>query len=279
MPPPDIERRTVVPLPIVGTSVTMGLTGGHWQGARMDVWHITVVVLRRWYVFIPLLALTVVSMLTAAGTMRPEYDVNSSVLLIPGTGVSEVPDPFGGGTQAVAAVGVVLNSPETKRQLVEDGLSAEFQVASQARSNIMSISVRASSAEIGLATADELYQRASEEVAGRLSAAGVPREAQYRFDYLAHPAVTDVVYDGKDRVMAVVGALGAALSLLITVLFDDIVGYSRRWLHRRRNRRGGHLDAAQSDPDLGNTRKESDASAGKLGGNDAFHEKRDRASV
>src|SRR5699024_8631264 len=62
---------------------------------------------------------------------------------------------------------------------------------------------------------------------------------------LQTPSVSDVVTDGKMRNMAIVGIVGAALSLLVAVLFDDIVGLLRRWGRRRRERRVGTDEASE----------------------------------
>ncbi len=216
----------------------------------MDVWRITVVALRRWYVLLPLLALTAVLVMVSGRGVKEEVDVSGATMLVPGRVYSEDPNPYGGPSDANNAVAIVLNSPEVRSQIAEKGLIPSYEVSPQTRSTVMNFQVRGDSAETAVETGIAVFQQAAIELRDRQTAAGVPAESQYTIDVLQTPSVSAVVTDGKVRNMAVVGVLGAALSLVITVFFDDVVGLLRR-RRRRRTSDAAAGSAAQSAPGEG----------------------------
>lgn len=219
--------------------------------APVDVWRITLATLRRWYIFLPVLALTGGAVYLVGEGVAPEYEVTGTALITPGRTPSPVPNPYGGQDQANAAVAIVLNSAEKRGTVVAEGLVGEYQVSNQSRSTIMNMTVRSGDAERALATGHRIFEMATEELASRQSGAGMPASSQYRLDVLAAPTVVNAVYDGKLQSQAITGLLGASAALLLAVLFDDIVGLYRRGRARRRSRRADHKSsgaAEQSEP-------------------------------
>ncbi len=209
----------------------------------MDVWRITVATLRRWYIFLPLLALTLGAVHVVGQGVQPEYEVSATALITPGRAPAEVPNPYGGSTQANEAVAIVLNSVETRAHVEAQGLVPTYEVSTQARTTIMNLSVRGPNSDQTVATAHYVIELAVRELSDRQSAGGLPPASQYGLDILADPAIVAVAYDGKLQVQAVTGLLGASLSLLVALLFDDIVGLYRR----RRDRRRAQSTAQDSD--------------------------------
>ncbi|WP_413452149.1 hypothetical protein AA0Y32_12310 [Georgenia phoenicis] len=200
----------------------------------MDVWRITVATLRRWYIFLPLLALTAGAVYVVGAGVQPEYEVSGTALITPGSAPAPVPNPYGNEAQANAAVAIVLNSGEMRARAQEEGLLPAYEVASQSRSTIMNVTVRGGDAEQAAATAHFVFELAVEELETRQSQAGIPPAAQYGLDILAAPSLLAVAYDGKLQVQAVTGLLGASAALVVAVLFDDIVGLFRRRRARKR---------------------------------------------
>ena len=237
----------------------MGTVAGQQRATRevalVDVWRITLAAIRRWYILIPLLAVTGWGAWVAGEGIHPEYEVQATAMLLPGTTVSEVPNPYGGIDEANQAVAIVLSSAESLSQIAAQGLSTEYTVTPESRSNILRFSVRADDPETAVATGTALLDLVRNELSTRQDEAGVPSSSQIGIDVLAAPAVLDVVYEGKLRVQAIIGLLGASIALVVAVLFDDIVG-----LVKRRRRRRADLDtapkpvedeAAAEEPDQG----------------------------
>lgn len=200
----------------------------------MDVWRITVAALRRWYVLLPLLGLTTLLVLAAGRGVQPEYEVTGATLLVPGRDMQEVPNPYGGPAEANGALGIVLNSPEARQKVADRGLVPTYEVSPQSRSTVMNFRVRSDSPQQGIETGLAVFQLAAEELRDRQTAAGIEAGEQYSVDALQAPAVSAAVTDGKLRNMAVIAVLGGAISLMIAVFFDDVIGLVER---NRRSRR------------------------------------------
>ncbi|WP_163544398.1 hypothetical protein [Occultella kanbiaonis] len=221
----------------------------------MDVWRITVATLRRWYIFLPLLALTGWGVLSVGDQIDPEYQVSGTFILTPSLEETEIPDPYGGAVQATQVIAIVLNSPTTREQIVEMGLEPDYTVAGGGRSStIMTVSVLGRDPEATIETGNVLIEMTRQELETRQSEAGIPPGAQYGLSVISAPAVDAVVYDGKSQIQAVVGVVGAAVALLAALLFDDVVGLIKRRLKQRRLRRsaqsGGASDGAVEESEV-----------------------------
>lgn len=215
--------------------------------AYMDVWRITVAALRRWYILLPLLALTGYATLMVGDGVRPQYEVTATAILVPGAVQSEIVNPYGSMDETNTAIAIVLGNAQSRERIAELGLSTDYEVAPRSRSAIMDFSVISDTPEIGVQTGQAVFELAQQELVESQSAVDIPSRAQIGVQVLQAPSVSDVVTEGKVRNMAIVGIIGAALSLLIAVLFDDIIGLMRRWVRSRRQRRISHQDAERGE--------------------------------
>lgn len=204
----------------------------------MDVWRITVAAVRRWYILLPLLALSGFAAHVAGSGVQPEYDATGSAMVVPGQLAPTAPNPYGNVEDANTALGIVLSGPETRTQIAAQGLSTSFEVVTMTRSTISNFSIRADTPETAIATGKAIFEIAAAELQNRQEKAGVPVNERYTLDVLQEPALSAMVTEGKIRNMAIVGVVGAAGSLLTAVLFDDIIGLVRR----RRTRRKKHAE-------------------------------------
>lgn len=203
----------------------------------MDVWRITLAALRRWYILVPLLALTGWGALVVGNGFNPQYEVHATAMMTPGSVEETIPNPYGGLDDASQAVTIVLNSAESHEKIAAMGLSTTYEVTADSRSAIMQMTVRSDVREVAVDTGGALLDLAAADLTTRQSEAGVARGSQYSLSVLAAPSVINVVYDGKVRAQAIVGVLGASLALVIAVLFDDIIGFAKRARARRRANR------------------------------------------
>ncbi|TDE07494.1 hypothetical protein E1269_19885 [Jiangella asiatica] len=215
----------------------------------MDVWRITLAALRRWYVLLPLLALTGLAAVSMGEQVAPEYEAQAGAMITPPRAEAELVNPYGSLTNANEALGIVLNSVDTRRTVAEQGLSSAYEIGVASRSTIMQVSIRADTPEVAVGTGQAVLDLAVQELATRQTDAGLPAEAQFTLSVLEPPAVTAVVDTGSVRVKAVVAVIGAGLSLLVAVLFDDIVGLWRRSQEKRRPaRRRQTVATADANP-------------------------------
>lgn len=229
----------------------------------MDVWRITVAALRRWYILLPLLALTGLAAYTVGNGVHPEYDSTGSVMVVPGQAGQTVPNPYGRVADANTVLGIVLNGPGARSQIGAKGLSTEFAISTVSRSTIANFTVRADDPDIAIATGQAVLDHAVAELDSRQASAGVPENERYTLEILQAPALTGVVTEGKLRNMAIVGVLGAAGSLVVAVLFDDIVGLIRRRRNRKKRSKTDESPSADkldvSDLTVGDPQSPKDA--------------------
>lgn len=233
----------------------------------MDVWQITVAALRRWYILLPLLALTAVGALKIGEGVHPQYEVTATAILVPGPEVTEIESPYGNRNETAQVLGILLGNTEARDAIETQGLSPEYEINVRDRSNIVNLTVLTDSEDESLSTGEAVLGLGQKELQQRQDAAGIPANAQIGLQILQPPTVSDVVAEGKLRNMAIVGILGAALSLLAAVLFDDLMGLAtrsvRRWRGRQSADRPTQSTAAevQEDPPVGQADQDRDLAA------------------
>lgn len=203
----------------------------------MDVWRITVTVVRRWYVFLPLFALTLLAALQVGAATPTQHQVSATAILVAGDASSEEQaSAYGGRSDTAQVLVVVLDAPEVREAVEAQGLVRDYEVRAEDDLSIIDFVALGDTRAEGLATVTAILDLARQELTERQTAAEIPPDARIEMQVLQAPHVAEVVAEGKLRNMAIVGVLGAALSLLAAILFDDIVGLLRRWKHRPRKR-------------------------------------------
>lgn len=211
----------------------------------MDVWRITVAVVRRWYVFLPLIALTVLGVLEVGEGVDPQYEVTATAILVPGTASSEIDNPYGSMDETNQVLSIVVEGTEARERIEAAGLEPGYELDPRSRSRIMNFLVVSDSPEVGLTTGDAVLELARQELAERQGAVGIPEDAQVGLQVLQAPTVAEVVTEGKTRSMAIVGVLGSGFAVLVAVLFDDLVGLLKRWLAAWRKRRAARKGTSE----------------------------------
>lgn len=200
----------------------------------MDVWGITLATLRRWYVFLPVLAVSVLLVLAAGQRASPEYEATGSIMLTPARTTSPIANPFVNAAGASEAITIILNGPETREKLTRTGRNGTVTVTSASRSSIVTMRSVSPDPESAVALIDTIIDIASEQLAERQRSAGLERESSIGLQVLAAPSITAVASDTALRVQAVILVLGLTVGVTFSVLFDDILGLIRR---RRKGRR------------------------------------------
>lgn len=213
----------------------------------MDVWQIVVATLRRWYVFLPLLALTVFVTLRVGQGINPQYEVTATTVLVSAPESSRYDNPYGSLDETNQVLEIVLDDTATREQIGAAGFDPEYVVNARSRSRITEIVVVSATPELALATGEAVIELGQQELAQRQSVAGIPSTAQVQLQVLQAPSVSDTVTQGKRRSMAITFILGGATSALVAVLVDDLMGFLRR-RGPRRPRQAGPLTRVLEAP-------------------------------
>lgn len=214
----------------------------------MDVWQIVVATLRRWYVFLPLLALTVFVTLRVGQGINPQYEVTATTVLVSAPESPRYDNPYGTLDETNQVLEIVLDDSATREQIGAAGLDPEYVVNARSRSRITEIVVVSATAQLALATGEAVIERGQQELAERQSAADIPSTAQVQLQVLQAPSVSDTVTQGKRRSMAITFILGGATSALVAVLVDDLVGFLRRRGPQRPRRAGPIAGTPEASP-------------------------------
>ncbi len=212
----------------------------------MDIWDLTKLVFRRWYVFLPLLVATVALVLTAGVSVKPDYSASGHVQLIPATEsasaareAGRVPNPWG--DLGFAALGTAVNlkvSQDEKlmKELVAAGLTDSFSITMAWNVSYFSIEAVGKTPEQASGTVQRIMKTVSDEVAAQ----------QAQFDVAPNDMITTLALDRGDkveavtstrtRVLVVVAGVGLMVSVAGSIVVDAL-------LRRRQRRRD--FDAAE----------------------------------
>lgn len=215
----------------------------------MDVWGITLATLRRWYVFLPIVAASVLLALSVGRGADPEYTATGSIMLTPPRVGSPIANPFVNAQGASEALVIILNGPETKARLADEGLNGAVTVSSGSRSSVLTMRSTSNTPEDAIALVDAVIDIASDELLVRQRSAGIESESLIGLQILAAPSITSVANDTALRVQAVIVAIGMVAGVTLAVLFDDIVGLIKRRRQSRperpKHKRGSSLDETE----------------------------------
>lgn len=192
----------------------------------MDVWGLTVAALRRWYVLLPLLAISLAAAYLVGSRTQADYEVTGAVVLV--VPEQAVPNPYAGDF-ASELLGIRLMSNSTREDFVSQGLPGEYEIDYERRSPVMTMTVVAGSEAVAVETAGEVVAYLDEALDSAQKERDVPRASRVTLEIVDAPDAAEPVVSGRLRVTGVVAVAGTILSLACAVLVDVI-------LVRRRDR-------------------------------------------
>lgn len=206
----------------------------------MDVWGLTIAALRRWYVLLPLLALSLTAAYLVGARAQAEYEVNGAVMLV--VPPQRYPNPYAD-DYASEILGIRVGSSSTREDFESQGLSGEYEIDYERRSPIMSIKVVSSSEAVAVKTAEEIIGYLDDVLEAAQEVREVPKGAQVTLEVVDAPDTAEPVVSGRLRVTGMVAVAGGILSLACAVFLDAIL--------IRRRRRVETAAAPSSDLDTG----------------------------
>ncbi len=148
----------------------------------MDLLDLLKLMVRRWYVTVPVLLGALVAALVVGGAMPPEYKTTSAVLLVPPT---ITPAPGGdrdrepgnpwlriGEAPMAQAVQISLSSHDARQKVADQGGDPSYELKLVSRNAILTVEVTSDSEERALTTVTAVTNLINDEV--------VARQAEYR---------------------------------------------------------------------------------------------------
>ena len=203
----------------------------------MDVWGAIVVLFRRFYLTIPLAAITLFGAYAMTRNVAPEYHASATMILIGPTAPQPARDappppvnPFVQLGTATVATTMVINASnaQSEQQIQAAGGSTDYKVTTAARSPIINIATTSKDAQQALSTAGQLVTLVQQNLAGRQRPyTGDPRQ-QITAQVLASPQLAGPDTTSRTRAEAIAIGSAVVVTILLVLLIDGLVAGARR---------------------------------------------------
>ncbi|GEN79719.1 hypothetical protein [Actinotalea fermentans] len=219
----------------------------------MDIWTVLKACARRWYVFVPVLALTMGFAYAQMQAAPPAYLATSTATvtgpaLVPGQQPGEVVEvnPFetlgGSLTQTTKVLVALMDSTPKRDAFVAEGVTADFEVTQD--ESVVYFDVSGDDPDEVVASATRLVELLDVEMAALQGRALQAPESRIRAIAVSLPQTAQEDPIAGIRVFAVVGALGLILSVAAALVTDAVLQGRRR----RARLRDGSLPGAAPVP-------------------------------
>ena len=211
---------------------------------------------RRWYVIIPLLIVTVTAAVTIGHWVEPEYTTSAVISVVPSkANIQPVPgkatvqlqaaqqqlsNPYLSATYTAGVLQYVLTDSKVQQGLLAAGLTGAYVLKPIPQTSFLGIQATATDPELAMATGHGVIESARRILArsGKVpSRRATPRVS---IDVLDDADTVSVSTSGRLQSIAAVLAVGGIVSVIGTVLVDDLL------LLRRRRARQTDLEETQS---------------------------------
>ena len=210
----------------------------------MDIWRLLAAIIRRWYIIIPLLVATTVAAVTVGRWVEPEYQTSAIISIVPGKATvpstadeAQVTNPYSAQAYTAGVLQYVLSSSDVRQDLLAAGFTGSYVVQAVPRSSFLSIDVTANDPEIAIATGRGIIESARRILAERQGAIEAPTTRYVLIDVLDDADSVSASTSGHLQALAAVLAVGVIVSVIVTVLIDDML------LLRRRHDREADVEA------------------------------------
>jgi hypothetical protein len=203
----------------------------------MDIWTVLRTCARRWYVFVPVLGVSLVVGNSQMQAADPVYSATSTAAiagpaLVPGNLPGEIIEvnPFerlGGSLNTTTDVMVALMDSGPKRaEFFDQGVTLDYEVTTA--DSVIYFDVMGADAEEVTATAVRLVEILDNEIALLQSKPVDAPESRIRAVALALPTDASADTTGGIRLLAVIGALGLLLAIASALVVEGALRYRER---------------------------------------------------
>jgi capsular polysaccharide biosynthesis protein len=238
----------------------------------VDLWDLTKLLFRRWLISVPILLLSVVVLLVASQTVKPDYKATGHLIIVSpaqttqalaNAAPNKVHNPWEDlGFRALAQTAILkVQSADMLKQLVDQGYSDNLTLAVDDRTPVITIEVVAHSAVIATATIREVIKNLDDAVTQAQTVYGVQRDSLFTAYPIDQGDSVETVTSTQKRAMAVIAGIGLIGTVAVTIAVDA-------WLRRRSVRKAAKKAAAADSTELPvalPSQRNGDFGAGGLG--------------
>lgn len=190
------------------------------------------VVLRRWYLFVPILAITAALVALGSSSIPNTYRASADFVLLPAT---TTPDPdeaplnpllaTGNYDDLLAVLVAVLDHGSTRAVLESEGASPNWAIERAFDGPVLTVRAEAGTEQKALTTVQLVLDATEEQLATLQAETDVEQSAAVAMRVLVQDDEASALYGSKMRLLAALGALGVGIGLGVVFTVD---GVSRR---------------------------------------------------
>lgn len=212
----------------------------------MDILVLLKIIIRRWLVVLPVMAIVMATGYNTIKSIKPEFEASADVLLLT---PSSVKDPTTGNViqtnplldirGGLATTGVILQTIVTDTShhdaLIKQNLSADYNVSVNGGAPIINVSAKAKQPQVADGTVAAVVNQISSELKTNQDALAVANDSRVSARVLTVSKAYELVGQ-KTRVAAAVGVVGFAAVIGAALLAESLAA-------SRKRRRNVHADA------------------------------------
>jgi hypothetical protein len=216
----------------------------------VDLWDLTRLMVRRWYVALPLLLLSAVGGIMFVRSVPPDYKAVGDLQMIPPRNTANqdpnrrVNNPWldlGYAALGNASMLKVTGDPSGLKQLKDAGLSDSVTITIADRTPLLEVEVVGNSAEQATATVREVIKRLNDDISAEQAFYHVESQDTITTLVLKDGSNPDLVTTKSKRILVVAIGVGLMLTVAGTIAFDAVM--------RRRSRRQAGPDPVRAAPE------------------------------
>ncbi|WP_375504716.1 hypothetical protein [uncultured Jatrophihabitans sp.] len=216
----------------------------------MDVFTLASACVRRWWVFLPLIAITAVVTVLQARSIKPDYSQGAQVILVPPSSVSTGDskaamvqvNPLGSIGTTQAALVARLNSGPAATAVAQAG-GGGFSAFAEKIGGIVALTAGADSASRTTATLSAAIKQVDTQLALLQKDLNTPANLYVTSHLLSVDPSVSSAYPHRGRNLTLIAIAGVFISVLIAQLVDFL-------LQRRRRPSRHGIEADQDSLDL-----------------------------
>lgn len=226
----------------------------------MDIWESAKIVVRRWYITVPILGLFLAAAFFLGGQVDPEYRASASMVILPrntedvvafgapGGATSTNPLDYLGGQTTLTALQLTLDTDDTRDGLASAGFTPAYSIAVDTQDPLMLVEVLDRDPIVAQSTVDELVFRIQEELDSLQAAVNAPASELLEIQVLGQTQVPTEEYGARLRMRLILLVLGAMVASGAALLAD---AWATGRAARRRPEDGADDHGTTPEPDDG----------------------------
>jgi len=195
----------------------------------MDLWTAAKILVRRWYVTLPVLLLGIAATMATDARLDPTYQASGSVVLVP-PAVSNVSLPYGGIRNTTEVLERRLLSTSVVVSLQAQGFSPRYTVENERDYPILNVVAEADTPALAAATVSQIFNEGTQQLARLQEDLGYPPDERIAVNVLVAPEGAATLNRARTRALFALGILTIAAAAIAALIVESVA--RRAWRSR-----------------------------------------------